>query len=107
MCWSLFLTGGTTSRVIGCATSKIPFIYLGLLVDQVMSRIQAWQPIIDRFNSKHTHCKAKTLSIRGILTLINSVIGSIGSYCMSLFPTPAIVLRDLEEVRARFFWERM
>ncbi|GJS06427.1 RNA-directed DNA polymerase, eukaryota, reverse transcriptase zinc-binding domain protein [Tanacetum coccineum] len=40
----------------------------------------------------------------GRLTLIKSILGNIGSYFMSLFPTPTTVLKDLEGMRARFFW---
>ncbi|GJX84645.1 putative RNA-directed DNA polymerase, eukaryota, reverse transcriptase zinc-binding domain protein [Tanacetum coccineum] len=89
--------------VIGCGASKTLFIYLGLPVGQVMSRIQAWKSIKDKFYLKLTRWKAKSLSIGGRLTLIMSVLGSIGSYFMSLFPVPVTVLRDLEGVRARFF----
>ena len=44
------------------------------------------------------------LSIGGRLTLIKSVLGSIGTYFMSVFSVPVTVLKNLESLRARFFW---
>ena len=36
--------------------------------------------------------------------MVKSVLGSLGSYLMSVFLTPLSVLKALEEMRARFFW---
>nr|GEY13271.1 hypothetical protein [Tanacetum cinerariifolium] len=91
------------SEVIGCGASNIPFTHLGLPMVQVMSRIQAWKPITDKFDSKFTSWKAKTLSIKERLALIKSVLESMGSYFMSLFPAPATILLDLERLWALFF----
>ena len=44
------------------------------------------------------------LSIGGRLTLLKSVLGSVGSYLMSLFAVPTTVLKSLEALTARFFW---
>ncbi|GKC96937.1 RNA-directed DNA polymerase, eukaryota, reverse transcriptase zinc-binding domain protein, partial [Tanacetum coccineum] len=48
--------------------------------------------------------KANLLSIRGCLTLIKSVLGSLGIYYLSIFRAPESVLQDLERIRANFFW---
>ena len=88
----------------GCTATKPPFVYLGLPVGQNMTRIQAWKNIRDRFITKLSRWKAKMLSIGGRLTLLKSVLGSIGSYLMSVFGVPTTVLKSLEALRARFFW---
>ncbi|GKB67722.1 RNA-directed DNA polymerase, eukaryota, reverse transcriptase zinc-binding domain protein [Tanacetum coccineum] len=57
-----------------------------------------------RFKSKLSSWKANLLSIGGRLTLIKSVLGSLGIYYMSLFKVPELVLKALERLRAEFFW---
>ena len=68
-----------------------------------MSRVQAWKTLCDRFIAKLSRWKMKMLSIRGRLTFLKSVLGSVGSYLMSLFAVPTTVLKYLEALRARFF----
>ncbi|GJR79063.1 RNA-directed DNA polymerase, eukaryota, reverse transcriptase zinc-binding domain protein [Tanacetum coccineum] len=40
----------------------------------------------------------------GRLTLIKSVLGSLGIYYLSIFRAPESVLNDLERIRSNFFW---
>ncbi|GJX51873.1 RNA-directed DNA polymerase, eukaryota, reverse transcriptase zinc-binding domain protein [Tanacetum coccineum] len=40
----------------------------------------------------------------GHLTLIKSVLGSLGIYYLSIFRAPELVLNDLERIRSNFFW---
>ena len=91
------------AREIGCAAIKPPFVYLGLPVGQNMTRIQAWKTLRDRFITKLSRWKAKMLSIGGRLTLLKTVLGSHGSYLMSLFAIPTTVLKSLEALRTLFF----
>lgn len=48
--------------------------------------------------------KAKSLSIGNHFTLLKYVLGSLGSYFKSVFPTPLTVIHTLEYLRARFYW---
>ncbi|GJT18001.1 RNA-directed DNA polymerase, eukaryota, reverse transcriptase zinc-binding domain protein [Tanacetum coccineum] len=48
--------------------------------------------------------KANLLSIGGRMTLLKSVLGSLGIYYMSLFRVPESILKYLERLRATFFW---
>ena len=49
--------------------------------------------------------KMQYLSMGGRLTLINSVLDSIPTYCMSLFPIPGSILKQINRLRRRFLWE--
>ena len=69
-----------------------------------MSKISGWSPIVDAFRSKLSGWKVKTLSLGGRLSLIKSVLGSLGSYLMSIFMVPISVLMSLERLHSRFFW---
>nr|GEU51569.1 RNA-directed DNA polymerase, eukaryota, reverse transcriptase zinc-binding domain protein [Tanacetum cinerariifolium] len=57
----------------------------------------------DRFKAKLSSWKACTLSIEARLTLIKSVLGSLGIYYMSIFKCPESVLKTLEAIRASLF----
>ncbi|GJX62901.1 RNA-directed DNA polymerase, eukaryota, reverse transcriptase zinc-binding domain protein [Tanacetum coccineum] len=67
-----------------------------------MGRIINWNVLIDRFKARLTGWKANILSIGGRLTLIKSVLGSLGIYDLSIFKTPEAVIKVLESRRASF-----
>ncbi|GKB13304.1 hypothetical protein Tco_0847227, partial [Tanacetum coccineum] len=62
---------------LGCLVLKCPFYYLGTRVGGSMTRVQAWQEIVEKVKSRLSKWKSKTLSIGGRLTLLKSVLGSI------------------------------
>ncbi|GJY79976.1 RNA-directed DNA polymerase, eukaryota, reverse transcriptase zinc-binding domain protein [Tanacetum coccineum] len=88
----------------GCIAGNIPFNYLGLPIGSNMKSISSWKILIDRFRSRLSTWKASLLSIGGRLTLIKSVLGSLGIYYLSIFRAPESVLNDLERIRSNFFW---
>ena len=90
--------------ILGCVSGSLPFHYLGVLVGANMNRTKNWQPIIDRFQSKLSSWKSKTLSFGGRLTLIKSVMGNLPNYFFSLFKAPQGVIDKLESIRRRFLW---
>ncbi|GJS65746.1 RNA-directed DNA polymerase, eukaryota, reverse transcriptase zinc-binding domain protein [Tanacetum coccineum] len=88
----------------GCIAGNIPFNYLGLPIGSNMKSIASWKMLIDRFRSRLSTWKVNLLSIGGRLTLIKSVLGSLGIYYLSIFRAPESVLNDLERIRSNFFW---
>lgn len=84
------------ARMMGCAPTYLPFTHLGIPVGQNMSKISAWSPILNRFRSRLSGWKAKGLYFGGRLTLIKSILGSLGSYLMSMFLTPISIINSLE-----------
>ncbi|GJX36250.1 RNA-directed DNA polymerase, eukaryota, reverse transcriptase zinc-binding domain protein [Tanacetum coccineum] len=80
-----------------------PFYYLGTRVGGSMTRVQAWQEIVEKVKSRLSKWKSKTLSIGGRLTLLKSVLGSIPVFHMSIFKVPSKVLHILESIRSHFF----
>ncbi|GJU05212.1 RNA-directed DNA polymerase, eukaryota, reverse transcriptase zinc-binding domain protein [Tanacetum coccineum] len=89
----------------GCIAGNIPFYYLSLPIGSNMKSIASWKMLIDRFRSRLSTWKASLLSIGGRLTLIKSVLGSLGIYYLSIFRAPESVLNDLERIRSTFIWE--
>ncbi|GJW99712.1 hypothetical protein Tco_0183626, partial [Tanacetum coccineum] len=90
-------------NVIGCRAAKFPFNYLGVPIGCNMSRCSNWDPVIKKISTRLSHWKALLLSIRGRLTLIKSVLGSLPLYFMSLYKVSIFVCNKLESMRNQFF----
>ncbi|GJV42590.1 putative RNA-directed DNA polymerase, eukaryota, reverse transcriptase zinc-binding domain protein [Tanacetum coccineum] len=88
----------------GWETGFFPFTYLGLPIGSNMNRTANWQPLIDCFKARLSSWKDNLLSIGGRLSLIKSVLGSLGNYYLSIFKVPETVVKSLESLRASFFW---
>nr|GEU77078.1 RNA-directed DNA polymerase, eukaryota [Tanacetum cinerariifolium] len=59
---------------LGCQVLTSSFIYLGTKVGGTMSRVQAWQEVVEKVKSRLSKWKMKTLSIEGRLTLLKFVL---------------------------------
>ncbi|GJW06190.1 RNA-directed DNA polymerase, eukaryota, reverse transcriptase zinc-binding domain protein [Tanacetum coccineum] len=81
------------SACTGCSASNLPFSYLGFPIGSNMNRISNWNSLIDRFKNRLSGWKANMLSSGGRLTLIKSVLGSLGIYYFSIFKVPEAVLK--------------
>ncbi|GJU50880.1 RNA-directed DNA polymerase, eukaryota, reverse transcriptase zinc-binding domain protein [Tanacetum coccineum] len=68
-----------------------------------MSRSINWIPLVERFQKRLSKWKVNSLSFRGRLTLIKSVLGSLGVYFFSTFKAPKKIVNKLEGIRRRFF----
>nr|GEU33183.1 protein CDC73 homolog [Tanacetum cinerariifolium] len=88
---------------LGCLTLKTPFLYLGLKVGGSMSRLHEWDEVVERVKMWLSKWKMKYFSIRGRLTLLKSVIGSMTIFNMSIFKVPLGVLRTIESIQSHFF----
>lgn len=92
------------SNLMGCQPGKTPFICLGLPVGDCMSKIKAWDTLINWFQSKLSRWKVTTLSIGGRSMLLKTVLGSLGIYFLSIFVMTVGVAKQLESIRSHFFW---
>lgn len=66
----------------------------------------AWTSLSDRFCSRLSGWKDKYLTIRERLTLVKSVLGSLGSDLMSNFLASISIVYSLEVLRESFFGYR-
>ncbi|GJZ12412.1 putative RNA-directed DNA polymerase, eukaryota, reverse transcriptase zinc-binding domain protein [Tanacetum coccineum] len=86
----------------GCNASSLPFTYLGLPVGVNMKNEASLCPVIDKVKKRISNWKVNMLSSGGHLTLIKSMLGSLGNYHMSLFKAHIKVCNSIESLRARF-----
>lgn len=89
-----------------CKSGLIPFTYLGLSIGGNPTRIQSWDPIIEKLSKKLPTWKGKLLSIGGRITLIKSSLSNLPLYFMSLFPVPKGVAKKINKITRLFFVER-
>ena len=89
---------------VGCAATRISFIYFGLPVGDSM--VNAWEGLLERFTFILFIWKSKTISIRGRLTILRYVIGTLGSYYIYVFDFHVLLLKAPEVLRTRFSEER-
>ncbi|GJW61903.1 RNA-directed DNA polymerase, eukaryota, reverse transcriptase zinc-binding domain protein [Tanacetum coccineum] len=88
---------------IGCMALNLSFSYLGINIGGHMSRIKAWDNVINKVLCRLSKWKMKSLSIGGRLTLLKSILGSTPIYYMSMFKAPIHVLKKIESIRSHFF----
>ncbi|GJU50879.1 hypothetical protein Tco_1220434 [Tanacetum coccineum] len=68
-----------------------------------MSRSINWIPLVERFQKRLSKWKVNSLSFRGRLTIIKSVLDGLGVYFFSTFKAPKKIVNKLEGIRRRFF----
>ncbi|XP_075083624.1 uncharacterized protein LOC142167360 [Nicotiana tabacum] len=88
-----------------CKIGSLPTTYLGLPLGAKYKSIGVWSDVVEKVEKRLSAWQMQYLSMGGRLTLIISVLDSIPSYCMSLYPMPSSVLKQLERLRRRFLWE--
>nr|GEU51426.1 reverse transcriptase domain, reverse transcriptase zinc-binding domain protein [Tanacetum cinerariifolium] len=67
-------------------------------------KLSPWLHVLVMKQARLSGWKANLLSIGGRLTLIKSVIESLGICYFSIFKAPEMVIKSLESLRANFFW---
>jgi len=72
--------------VLGCNVDAFPTTYLCLPLGAKFKEKAIWDPIVERFEKRLSGWKSMYHSKGGRLTLIKSVLSSIPTYFLSLFP---------------------
>lgn len=85
-----------------CSAGDLPFTYLGLPIGGNMKRLDSWTKVEEKMSKKLNTWKARTLSMRGRLTLVKSVLSILPVYYFSLFHISATVVTTLEKVHNKF-----
>jgi hypothetical protein len=81
------------------------FKYLGIPMQVTKLKNADWNVLLERIEKKLSSSKGKHLSVGGRLVLINSVLISLPMFMMSFFEIPRVILRKLDYLMSRFFWQ--
>lgn len=86
-------------------SGSFPFTYLGLPIGGQISRLKAWDPIIERIEKKLDLWKGRLLSIGGRVTLIKSSdLLQISTLLLSLFPIHKGIIDKINKIQRQFLW---
>lgn len=91
--------------IMCCGIGSFPTTYLGLPLGAKYKSAVAWNGVIEKVEKRLATWQMQYLSMGGRLTLINSVLDSIPTYIMSLFPMPSKVQKHLDKVGRSFLRE--
>lgn len=88
-----------------CAIQSFPCTYLGLpLHFRQPGRVQV-QPLIDKMANRLPVWKGKYLNRAGRLKLVNSVLSSLPTYFLTIFPIKKRTIKKMDRIRGSFFWK--
>nr|GEW47367.1 RNA-directed DNA polymerase, eukaryota [Tanacetum cinerariifolium] len=86
---------------IGCMALNLLFSYLGIVIGGNMSRVKAWDDVINKVLRWLSKWKMKIISIGGRFTLLKSILGALPIYFMSMFNAPIQVLKKLKSIPSK------
>ena len=90
--------------VLNCKVGAIPFMYLGLPIDGNASRMDFWEPLINRINSRLLGWISRYLSLGGRLVLLKFVMSSLPVYALSFFKASSGIISSIESILNNFFF---
>ncbi|GKV24665.1 hypothetical protein SLEP1_g34249 [Rubroshorea leprosula] len=96
--------GSKMAYRLWCKEGELPFKYLGIPIGEKHKRLVVWQPLLDSVKKKLTSGKGRYLSLRGRITLINSVLSSLPMFVMYVFLIPKGTLISIDKMCICFLW---
>ncbi|CAK8576557.1 unnamed protein product [Lathyrus sativus] len=92
------------STFLHCATSSIPFKFLGIMVGDSPLKAKLWNPVLEVFRKRFRVWRGKNLSIGGRVVLINSVLNALLIFTLSFYKAHVVVLKEIIKIQSRFLW---
>jgi len=92
------------SKTLNCKHMKIPFVYLGMLIEGNPRLKQFWQPMTEKVKTRLSNWKGKLIGITGRVCLIKSVLSAFPLYYLSFYKLPRCVSNKLLKIQRNFLW---
>jgi len=92
------------SNSLNCGSMTLPFVYLGIRIGGNQRKMDFWNPIIHKIQSRLSMWKGILLSMAGRICLIKSVISALSLFYLSFFKAPELVCKAIKSVQIRFLW---
>jgi hypothetical protein len=93
------------SELINCASGSWPIKYLGVPVSGPRLHVKDWMSLNDKILKRLDGWQSTSLSYGGKLILLNACLSCIPTYAMSMYLLPKTVVKKIDIVRKRFFWQ--
>jgi hypothetical protein len=93
------------SELINCATGSWPIKYLGVPVSGSRLHVKDWLSLKDKILKRLDGWQSSSLSYGGKLILLNACLSCIPTYAMSMYLLPKTVVKKIDGIRKRFFWQ--
>lgn len=78
--------------------------YVGVLLDCKKLKVNSCMLVIDRITSRMRHWSSRLLSYAGRAKLITSVVISIVTYWLHIFPLPNRILKYIKSICRSLLW---
>ncbi|XP_060216591.1 uncharacterized protein LOC132644058 [Lycium barbarum] len=92
------------ATVTGFVRGQFPFTYLGVPITHARKRKVDYTELLKKVKDILQTWKGKLLSYGGKAVLITSVLQSIPIHVLSAIRPPKCVIKELDRIFARFFW---
>nr|KYP40603.1 Transposon TX1 uncharacterized [Cajanus cajan] len=90
--------------VLNYRIMTVPFKYHGIPIGDNPRKESMWMPLLDKFNKKLAPWKHRSLSMVGIICLINSVLTELPLYFISIFKMSKKVIQKVVAIQRNFLW---
>lgn len=92
------------ARIIGCKSSKLPSVYLGMPFFEGRIKASYWEILINKIQRRLAGWKSKILSYVGRLNLIKHTLLSIPIYLALVFKIPTSTVNKIDRLCREFLW---
>jgi hypothetical protein len=96
---------GIMAGVFGCHIQEMPFTYLGFPMGTTRSRVEHFEPIMNRMERQLTSIFF-LLTHAGRLKLVNSVLSASPTYTMCSLLIPLTVHEYFDRIRRHCMWKK-
>ncbi|XP_058759242.1 uncharacterized protein LOC131632512 [Vicia villosa] len=94
----------TILNITGYEEGVLPFKYLGVPLSSRRLSINQCQPLVDKITARIQHWTAHLLSAAGRSQLVKSVLVSVATYWMQVFPLPKKIINHVESICRMYLW---
>jgi hypothetical protein len=96
---------GSFAEIFNCQVELFPVKYLGVPISAKRLRVIDWVKLEEKLGKKLDTWQGNSLSYGGRTVLINSGLSNTPIYHMSMFLLSKTVIKRMDKVRRKFFWQ--
>ncbi|KAK8636255.1 hypothetical protein V6N13_004959 [Hibiscus sabdariffa] len=86
------------------SNGELSFKYLGMHIGVTLRSHIVWDSLLPKFQVRLVDWKHTALSFSARVLLVNSVISTLPTYYMVVFPIPKEVILKIDQIQLSFLW---